>query len=799
MNSTPEFQRSVSARAAYYSASLLARLGIAVLCIGFFCAATPGADNQPLTPEQRLEKLEQAQKTHGEPPHETRDDVRVNVAGVVITEDDAPVPQGVSVSVRSQSRSYSSIVEVKLRDDQFDCSVPPGFISVWVNAEGYAPAVVGPRVIAENARWVDFEVILRKGFQQRLRITDEIGHRIPGARISASVLLDDQSLRQWMLESDKEGLANLEHLSDGLTVHVNVLAAGYQHETVERKAKRGEDLEVTLRRAASSEGIVTDGKTGRPVPDAQLFVIHSSGPFPYPIEASPNEQSPEAAIPVDAQGRFTLTSLRDDATYSLFIRAEGYAPAFLHDARAGRNDLRVPLGPPIHVKGRVLGPLDGLPAEISYGNPYTVPGGSSWEWIKNIPLDVRDGVGDFEIDGLWPGTLHINAGSRAITLTLTDSLDDYVIDLRPPAPGAPAAERPLVIRLLVPKGAPSKGTASLIIWPGTPNSIGNTKEVSFDGAEARLDVPAPSRLELRSGALIGYWFEPVTMDCAATGDELVWEVPVHPAGAFIGRVIDAEGHPVLGASVTSFAVRRTTIAEPLPTPDTSDAGPDGRFMVTPVAYGVPYILVAGKNAQFIVGDEMTLDAKTPLRETVLKFAPGIKLQGSVLLPDGAPAEFVDVRLSYDTPWDHSFSHTVKTDRLGHFEMDGVNPDAPGKYALEVQSRRTYRPYRLGITPDELDQIITLNRGEVLKGNVTDQDTHAPIAGVEVYAIKQGAPFDSFSYIDADEPTNDRGEFEFTRLAPVRYNLGVYSADVIGEPTAIGGQPDAVHIQVRQRK
>jgi len=298
---------------------------------------------------------------------------------------------------------------------------------------------------------------------------------------------------------------------------------------------------------------------------------------------------------------------------------------------------------------------------------------------------------------------------------------------------------------------------------------------------------------------VGYWFKPDRKQCPALPDaDFLWEIPVEPAGAFIGRVLDAEGQPAPSASVSLVTVRRPPEAQQLPKPESVRTGPDGRFMLTPVAYGVPYVLVAHSKGQFVTSAEASLDEKSPLRETVLRFPKGVNVRGRVLLPDDTPAEFISVQLHYSTPWSHGFGTAgVRTDRFGSFEIENVNPDVPGEYTLEIRPPRTYRRFRQEITPAEQPFVLTLERGETLRGVVVQEETGAPVPGVTVYALRRRAPF---GYVDADDPTNERGEFEFTRLEAVPYTLGVRGGNVIEDQVeATGGQDAPVKIPVRKRK
>jgi len=792
--------------------TLAGGLGVGLLCLGLLCAGTSLAVAQALTPQQRMQKLDQAQKDYGQAlsrtPEES-DKVKVHIAGVVRIEDEPPPPEmwgarrGL-VTIYSKSGISSYGQNVGFYDGTFQGSVPPGAISVLVTADGYAPAMVGPRILKVGESWDDVSVVLRRGFEGRVRLTDEKGIPVVGAKVYARYVVGGVSSGQREEESDVAGLVSLAHVSAEVPVELRMLAAGYQHLTIEHKMQQQEVLTVKLQPAAASEGVVTDRDTGQPVPGAEVFVINSNGPFQYPLWGSPWYTRPEAvATLADGQGRFKLTSLRDDTKYVLFVRADYHAPAFLYDVHAGRNDLKAALGQPLYVKGRVIGSLDALPQDrgrprISYAEPYHITPDSTNESWNGTPLDVLDDGGHFEINGLWEGTVHISAGPRRVDVPLTKAVDDLVIDLNPPAKGQDAATQPVVIRLLAPEGAEPTGTVQLVVSPPEPGTTGDNRLLRLENGQVRLDVPVQSRLLLMPGSLVGYWFEQHTKSCPATvKGESVWEVPVEPAGALIGQVLGADGQPVPDASVTPVRVRYPSGGFRLLPPPSAQIGADGRFMFTPVQYGVTYVIVASRTGQFVASGQVTVDGTAPLREVALKFPAGVSVRGRVLLPDGKPAEFAPVRLEYSTPWDHSFgTGDFRTDHSGSFEIRGVNPDAPGRYYVSIAPLRLYRQLSTEIKPNAQGLILQLERGETLKGSVIDRETGQPAPGVQVYALAMAAPYGA---VDADAPTNERGEFECTRLAPVRYSLHVRQAQDVGEVTAQGGQTAAVTIQIRKSK
>ncbi len=301
----------------------------------------------------------------------------------------------------------------------------------------------------------------------------------------------------------------------------------------------------------------------------------------------------------------------------------------------GQRDLKVALGPELHVRGRILGPLDsimgpeGKPA-VSYDQHH---GGTVRDLSEQdeAPVEVRDGVGHFEIQGLWQGPLTIYAGYKDTRLRLTKPVDDLVIDLRGEAQGGrPGATRDVRLRLAPPPGEPTPTGSLWIACNSEPDSHkhGQSVEHEIVDGEVRLSSPAPAVLTLTSGAMLGFVPKEEMMGIRVTtgAEPLVVKVPVLPAGAVVGRLLDAEDQAVGHSSVIVLPTEKSWQASvPMPMRyESTDAR--GRFALPDVPLGAEFRLLASVDWSFVSKGPLGVDAAHPVAEVDIRLPAGVDLR-----------------------------------------------------------------------------------------------------------------------------------------------------------------------------
>jgi beta-lactamase regulating signal transducer with metallopeptidase domain len=805
--------------------SLAATLGVGLLCLGLLCAGTSWAVSKVLTPKERMEKLNKAWEGHEhlfDTRYSRRRDEMANIAGIVTTKDGAPLPEKASIYILSKQGRSPVGFSTFVKQGKFSVPVFPGMITVAAFADGYAPTIIEPRSISPKGTWDDAVLVLDSGFSATVNVLDENGRPIHGAQVFIAELIGEQpsefSIRERVVRSDAGGVALLAHLSPEFMFQLQFLAPGFQHEKVKRYIKPDETFTVNLRRAKVTEGRVIDRDSGRPIPSPRIsfLVVLRQVEHSYPILTDSPHEHPKVAVVGDDEGRFELSSLRDDATYRLFVEADGHAPSFVQNVGGGQDNLEVKLGPALHVTGRVVGPEerqagegDSPPIFYSYFQP--IPTFPVQQWSR-LPLDTFDGEKHFKIENLWEGDLTIRTGTLSQTLKVTAPMEDVIVDLTEPPEKELPPMRPVVIRLLAPEEAPPTGTVRVSVLPDEPGAKEWTREMRLEDGRVRLEVPVPCKVRVRPGVLVGYSFEsqdPWNCDAGPSNTAFVIEIPVDPAGAITGLVLDAQGNPVSDLLVSAKIALPPTLESAMLPPDhtqpTATTGPDGRFMLTPVPLDVPCVVTAQarSQSQYAATDVLTLDNMTPLQECVIRFHEGVSIRGRVLLPNNFPAQSIPVELWYRPAKRTSRRvRNVSTDADGEFEMLDLFPDALEKYELIVDPERDCRQTGGHFAPGDENIVITLEQGETLRGIAVDQETGKHLPNIRIHARPTKPVPGEVRYrdaVDADTPTNEEGEFIFTRLGKAEYTLHVQEGRTEGPPHIIAGKDTYIELRVTRKQ
>ncbi len=270
--------------------------------------------------------------------------------------------------------------------------------------------------------------------------------------------------------------------------------------------------------------------------------------------------------------------------------------------------------------------------------------------------------------------------------------------------------------------------------------------------------PAHARLEL-SGAAPGYLrSQPIEVQLADDGRPGP-TLPLEPAAAIEGKVVDPDGEPVPGAALELEVRRpesgrmRIEIGRQALTPR-AVSGPGGAFRLGPVDPGESYVvkvLAAGfAPGEAAVGGLEPYRTRSGLR---IELDRGRGVTGRVVDSSGGPLREAEVALTLHRPQagrgmlrmtqpdSAPAEHRATTDGEGRFHVGGLRA---GKYDLAVR-RTGFAPHRLqalgvGIegpegAPTDLGEI-RLDPGERLQGLVTDRGG-LPLEGVEVFVAAGG--------------------------------------------------------------
>ena len=793
----PEHRPAMRAR--WYSVSLALLAGALVIAgVWRGTGEAARAAARLLSAQERIERLAKIEEDYADREYGEAD--YITVYGTVRTQDGAPLPDGARVGVIGRRPGYSWHSSLKLTDGAF--SGPSDFGSVYLTAtaDGYAPTFAGPFEAEPGGEIRGVELVLSKGYTGRVRVVSTGGRPVSGAQVEARFAHGRHATSPVKASSDERGMVAFEHWLDA-TARISVTAEGYQDDTREVRLQADDFLTWELLPARPATGVVVSQETGLPVADARVCLLQRGGPW----GGSYDPDDAQTLATTDAEGRFTLGTLRDGIVYDLFVEADGHRREFLLDVTAGEKDLKVSLGPELYVRGTVVGPLDSITdrrgrARITYSNPYDIRG-SRASYHEYVTLDVRDGEGHFVIRNLWAGKLRVLGGPKVVELDLTEAVDDLVIDL-----GAEPEEptiRTAVVRFEVPEGAPPPtGTLNGYLTASNPWRS-KSLALPVENGEVRLDVPVPWRLQCDPGGLVGYWFRTLTVKSDdGAGGPLVVTIPVVPAGALYGRVLNADGSNATDASVTVVVVKKPRSVEDtfLQVSNVRIVPPGARFRAGPLPLGGTYCLVAQSGDSYAVSDRFVLDETQSDREVELRFVEGVTVPVTVLDPDGRPARGMQVGLHYSTPYKHGFGGGGRhyTDSSGQVRFEHVNPDVPGGYDIQLPIRRRYLPVRVDVKPDGRPIEIRLEKGLTLSGVVIDDATGYPVPEAEVLAFRTEARRGRTFRFCAETGTDAQGRFRFSNLEPGTYRILVAGLRQVGVQNGVlveAGQNEEVTTRV----
>ena len=755
---------------------------------------------QYLSPQERIEKLSELQAKYGQESRDRRNGAtrKVNVSGTIRTADGSPLPAKTRFHAYVRYRNVSATYSVDLDGGVFSKELPNGDIFLRVTAPEYADAYVGPLRAEQGGPIDNVFVVLDRGFTAHVRFVDEHDAAVTGVRLEQiryvqgdrrSSIGHRHFQEKENLTSDSDGFITLQKCSD-YPLQINVRAAGYQFD--QKTLRLAPDTTATweLIPAAPTRGRIVSRETGQPIPDARVYLAARDG---YAnVGGDPRRPGKTLLTTTDDRGQFTIDSLRDGCEYVLYAKADGFGVQIVEPVTAGQKDLTVTLGPPLFVKGKILGSLDKLRRGhrhkapfFQYRNPIKMYGGGINDLFE-AEVQVRNDAGYFEITELIRGRARLELPGRIVNLDVQEPIEDLVVDLNAPPESELAPrnvpKRTVVFKFDIPSdGALPRGTLRVGYQSGDWTAPGFEDQVlPADRREIRTDAPVGSRLFYDGGKLLGYWIRNKSgIDVPDGKGPLTIAIPVVPAGAAFGRVRNPDG-----SDCETFRVSVITVEKPqqlkfslMDTVYSNDGS--GRFVCSPLPLNGKYRFLAcdGASDSFskVLSDVLTFDESQPIHELDLQFADGITVSGHVSGPEGHPVVGAEVSLGYSTDR-HSFGDSRRpTDSRGRFRLLHVNPDVPGKYSLTIHATPTLcGAYLPEFQATEPLRPIVLKQGLHASGVLIEDSTGHVIPNATIRAL----PLDyrTVRYPHTLETKSDgSGRFQFQNLEPVRYRLHVDGA------------------------
>ncbi len=777
----------------------------AVILLAGLRAGTLAAVNI-LSPKERIEKMERIKQEFTEPEPNMRQQT-LTVSGIVQTSDHKPLPADLRLMGIIYRPRWSTLHSLHVKNGKFtDSHLPAGQIYFQTSGSNYADTLTGPIDGKSGSILKDITLVLERGFPVLIKITDPAGKPIPRAIFSGGYkIIPDTTWWSIDRKADEKGLIRFQETGK-FSIGYTLSAPGFQKQTGELKPSPDHSSVLIMKPARPVTGTVFSQKTGKPISDAIVMVV-ADGNQVY----SPEQISLSVSAKTDGQGNFIFNTFQDNTDYCLYIQAPGYGPAEIDHVLAGRTGLKIGLGPPWIVRGKILTD-PGKNGE--YMGPKTLESKKTFRVHfqtngKNIPVTIRNGAGYFQTTDLWPGELILVANKRNFTFKINQPQTDVVLDLREVPRNLKT--RNVVFHFAFPPDLPSPAGKLHVNYTFDHRQSWIDKIIPVQTKDTVLPLPVPCEVNYHALNPVGYWIKGEKYSQIPQGQgPFTLTIPISAAGTIYGRVLDSHGKPAIKAEISVVMVEKSPEMDSpylvlSPSPQINEL--DGKFMLSPLPFGGTYAVTAHLSTQnsWIISRQIAIDNAYPISKVELTFPEGKEITGQVVYPNGTPAPNIELSLSVEFDFKKNVQFTggsqTRTDTVGRFLFQHVNPDIPGKYYVSYFSQKDYQSLKIKVKPGEWWPLkIHLLPGKTLSGVVVDKVTGFPIPGVKIGAFATDYDWTKpAAYVEAQTLTDAFGRFQFSNMADREYffsprNEGMtsfLSPPVLGQP----GQKEPVILRI----
>lgn len=709
----------------------------------------------------------------------------VLVRGVVKDLAGGPIAGAWVVVYREGGGEPPSASAVTDDEGAFEVWCAPGDVVVRATADGYTQAE--RQGIAPGQT---FELFLTPASTLvGTVVRADSGAPVEGAEVLARKLGDLFKRAQGRTRSDGEGRFRIEGIEPG-TYKVEAIlpeAFGLAQESAHvGLAETSQPIVVRVHAAYSLAGRVVIGNAQGDACPSGRVVVDAAG-----TDASRwGSVAPDGSVQLHAlfPGRYRVKPTCDGYV------SEAESPE-IEITAANVEDRVWIVQPGLAIRGHVVYADGSFATGI---NVYASPkmGGTDPRARRTDAYDhYTDATGVFELTGLLPGVYTLEARGRGlpkaspepvVELVAGHDLDDVRIEL--PAVG--------MLRGVVrdDRGAP-QGGVSLHVTSETSDRSGMVSSAIITTDEGRFELAhlaagvAHVSVWTRNGEslpTVGQSDDGKVHAEIEAGAITELELVVRARdGTIRGRVIDADGVPVLDAFIdvereqggTMGSVRRrmswfSSFRAPILT-DT-----EGRFTLERLADGT-YVLWAYRQG----GGEAVLEGVVAGSDvTITLERPGV-LAGTVSIEGGVPPERFTIHAQASErgiTLEDAFFRTNGAWRLTNVP--------PGKYEVQVESNDGAAKLEVELAPgeDETHLVLALERPVLVTGTLVDAETGEPVPGMRiVLANLAGVATVSDDVPDRRQISDAEGRFTIERVAPGKRSL--YVAQLDGRSTHyVGG-------------
>ena len=584
--------------------------------------------------------------------------------------------------------------------------------TVAATRAGYAAVFAAPFTPQDMYKLEGLELKLSRGYAAVIETVDEAGQPVAGALLTA-VYPGPPEIKFGEVKTGASGAVTFEHLGEApLTVHV--LADGYQADAIESvHLDAGKPYRWTLKKTSPVHGKVTASATGQPIAGAVVRLAYVRG------QANENYLWPGSGpvlATTDAQGRFTLGSLRPDSRYWLDVDAPGYGGVYLGVVTLAQPELNVELGPELMIRGKIVNVPPSLIHEgkisLGYSQTFSLDDGHAGIAGYNVELTPTRGEADFTIgpfykaagrDAEWNGTLEYARSSVSLGVSPAPKITYESTDL----PASDVALNLAGKTADAPVARPGVGSTENVMPTITDKTLTQMTQAMQDDAEK--NTTNSSRLKILQGffGADGSWRDVTKiLQNSASQDalQILWEQPYSVIG----------GDPVPGKiktlvvsyrmdGVTKIATfqeegniseLRATIRKSPPSNEGGDATPTPPASPVPIAPALPYKLTV-----------------TPEIKKAFANGDGIEIR-----------EITGTASNFQVGGTYQIIGVCRQQTLRNATLYVGNTAPPGSEAIApVAGSSLYTALPKGSTP--FDRTFELLRPGVLHATVYDLDNH----------------------------------------------------------------------------
>ena len=779
----------------------VAGLAVVIIMLGGIALLQKGSDlavftaAQLLTDQERVTEL--AKVSQEVSPQAFNDTERLVIRGILKTEDGGPLPKSTWINSQTQNENSGTGITHDSVDGEksnlFRVDVPPGVTWLQFTGEGYATAVAGPFVSGQTPEVSDVIVVLKRGVPVTVQLSDDTGQPIPNAKVTAFLAVERMGLGIGKsLETDSAGKTILAHIDLQYPYGFTLTAPGFQELRVPAQTLSADaPLKLQMPRAQLATGKVL-GPDGNPLAGATLKTLRKRRP--QYIDSTGRSSPPLATT--DQQGEFRLDQLLDGTTYDLLVEHPDCGYAVLQNVQPGSKDLIVQLPRGFAVSGVIRGTAEQWERLKKSHSAYRLIPASlgprdanELSFNTQLKLNPTDGEATFRIDHLSPGKLIFDLSKQRIEREVAGPVSDLVIDLED-APTTPQRDIELVFRkgakLVKPDGKLQFSTRSSL--PGGEPKY-NSENVTLVDGRVVTQLAVPCEISLNVDQLIGFTLTEQDFKAKIPEGEgtYVVDVPVEPAGAVRGVVLNQDGTPAAGANVVVSTTRphRTWPG----TPESSrlisvQSNTAGEFFISPVPFGTQCSLRASRGKFYVFGPEFTMSERQPLPDFQLQFGPSVSAGVRVLDPAGKPLRGVPVVIGCNHPrLTMTWSPGELTDPQGEIRIPEIDPKMARSFQAIITPSKDYRNEVVALKGGQTVET-RLKPGLFLEGQLVHKSGRS-VAGQQLIA-RAGKFWAEQNQYAAEALTDQSGRFRFSNLpdedVQIQIQYGSMASGVKYRPT-----------------